>query len=96
MNNDKKEINWFYRPGLIGKNYADNFEQRGFNIVRYSMEPEYVGNKEKTKDRDIVFIAVPTPTTPAGFDDSILKQVIRISGREKVALIKSTVLPGND
>lgn len=95
MNNDKKEIKiGFIGQGWIGKNYADNFEQRGFNTIRYSMEPEYVVNKEKIKDCDIVFIAVPTPTTPAGFDDSILKQVLGLVGEGKIALIKSTVLPG--
>lgn len=84
----------FIGQGWIGKNYSDNFEQRGFKVVRYSLEPEYAGNKEKIKDCEIVFIAVPTPTTPKGFDDSILKQVIKLTGEGKIALIKSTITPG--
>jgi len=84
----------FIGQGWIGKNYADNFEQRGFDIVRYSLDAAHSGNKEKIKGCDIVFIAVPTPTTPEGFDDSILKQVIKLVGEGKIALIKSTVLPG--
>src|SRR5690606_30150579 len=84
----------FIGQGWIGKNYADNFEDRGYDIVRYSVEPEYVENKEKIKDCDIVFIAVPTPTTPEGFDSSIVQNVIELVGDGKVALIKSTIVPG--
>lgn len=84
----------FIGQGWIGKNYADNFEDRGYEIVRYSVEPEYVENKEKIKDCDIVFIAVPTPTTPDGFDYSIVQGVIELVGEGKVALIKSTIVPG--
>lgn len=84
----------FIGQGWIGKNYADNFVERGFNIVRYSLDAEHNGNKDKIKDCEIVFIAVPTPTTPEGFDNSILKQVIKLVGEGKTALIKSTMLPG--
>jgi len=54
----------FIGQGWIGKNYADDFEKRGYETVRYSLEKPYVDNKEKIKDCDLVFIAVPTPTTP--------------------------------
>lgn len=84
----------FIGQGWIGKNYADDFEQRGYDIVRYSLEEPYASNKEKIKDCDIVFIAVPTPSTPDGFDDSIIKGVIKLIGKGKTAVIKSTVLPG--
>jgi len=84
----------FIGQGWIGKNYADNFEERGFEVVRYALEPPYASNKDKIKECDIVFIAVPTPTTPAGFDDSILRQVIKLVGEGKIAIIKSTMLPG--
>jgi len=84
----------FIGQGWIGKNYADNFEARGFTVVRYSLDAEYADNKEKIKDCEIVFIAVPTPTTPEGFDDNILKQVIKLVGEKKIAVIKSTITPG--
>jgi UDP-glucose 6-dehydrogenase len=84
----------FIGQGWIGKNYADNFEERGFDIVRYSLEANYSGNKENIKDCEIVFIAVPTPTTPEGFNIDILKQVIKLIGKGKIALIKSTIMPG--
>lgn len=84
----------FIGQGWIGKNYADNFEHRGYDVVRYGIEKEYRKNKTKIKNCDVVFIAVPTPTTPKGFDSSVLEQVIPLVGKEKVAVIKSTVLPG--
>jgi UDPglucose 6-dehydrogenase len=84
----------FIGQGWIGKNYADNFEQRGYNIVRYGMEAEYKHNGDAIADCDIVFIAVPTPSTPNGFDDSIVRQVVKKIGKGNVAVIKSTMMPG--
>jgi UDPglucose 6-dehydrogenase len=84
----------FIGQGWIGKHLADHFETRGFATVRYAKEPMYEGNVKAIADCDIVFIAVPTPTTPGGFDDSVLRSVIPLVGKGKVAVIKSTVLPG--
>jgi len=84
----------FIGQGWIGKNYADDFEKRGFDVVRYALEAPYNGNGEKIKECDIVFIAVPTPSRPEGFDVSILKAAIKNVGRGKIAVIKSTLLPG--
>lgn len=84
----------FIGQGWIGKNYANDFEERGFAVVRYSLEPEYVGNKAKIKTCDIVFIAVPTPTTPEGHDTSIVWSAMRLVGEGKIAVIKSTISPG--
>ena len=36
--------------GWIGKNYANEFEERGFEVVRYGLEDEYFNNKSKIKD----------------------------------------------
>ena len=90
--------------GFIGKNYADELEGRGFAVVRYALEEPYRNNKEKIKDCDIVFIAVPTPTVPdeasgeggphQKFDDSIVREAVSLVGDGKVAVIKSTMLPG--
>ncbi len=90
----KDKLIGFIGQGWIGKHYADDFEKRGFNVVRYALEEPYLKNKEKIKDCDIVFIAVPTPSTPDGFDDSILREAIKIVGKGKIAVIKSTLLPG--
>jgi nucleotide sugar dehydrogenase len=85
----------FIGQGFIGKNYANDFEERGFNIVRYARDEAYASNKEKIKECDVVFIAVPTPSTPKGFDDSIVRSVIKLVGKGKVAVIKSTIVPGS-
>ena len=37
----------FIGQGWIGKNYADDFEKRGFDVVRYSQEEPYVKNKQE-------------------------------------------------
>lgn len=88
---DKKDLKiGFIGQGFIGKNYANDFEERGYNIVRYDLE-EYKDNKDKIKDCDIVLIAVPTPTTPEGFDSSIVKAVLPLVGSGKIAVIKSTL-----
>lgn len=84
----------FIGQGFIGKNYADDFEHRGYSVVRYSLEEEYKGNREKLQECDIVFIAVPTPTTPDGFDDSAVRDVLRNIGEGKTAVVKSTLKPG--
>ncbi|MEK7118326.1 MAG: hypothetical protein AAB869_01835, partial [Patescibacteria group bacterium] len=84
----------FIGQGWIGKNLADHFEERGFSTVRYANEEPYVKNRKKVGECDIVFIAVPTPSTPSGFDDHILRTVMGNVGKGKIAVIKSTILPG--
>lgn len=84
----------FIGQGWIGKHYADDFEARGLSVVRYGLEPEYAGNKEKIAECPIVFIAVPTPTTENGFDSSIVRAVLPLVGKGSIAVLKSTLLPG--
>ncbi len=84
----------FIGQGWIGKNYADDFENRGFNVVRYALEEPYIQNEKLISECDIVFIAVPTPTTEKGFDDSIVRNALRHVGNGKIAVIKSTIVPG--
>lgn len=84
----------FIGQGFIGKSYADDFERRGYTVVRYSLEEPYRANKHKIRACDVVFIAVPTPTTPDGFDASIVRKVLPLVGAGKTAVVKSTILPG--
>ncbi|QQR65237.1 hypothetical protein IPH92_01495 [Candidatus Kaiserbacteria bacterium] len=84
----------FIGQGWIGRNYADDFEQRGYQVVRYGLEEPYVRNRDFIADCDIVFIAVPTPTTPNGFNIDTVRGVLHLVGKEKIAVIKSTILPG--
>ncbi len=90
----KKPLIGFVGQGFVGGNYADDFEKRGYSVVRYSLEPKYVKNKEAISACDIVFVCVPTPTTPKGFDDSIVDAGIKLVGDGKIAVVKSTLLPG--
>jgi nucleotide sugar dehydrogenase len=84
----------FIGQGWIGKHYADDFENRGYEVVRYALEEKYIGNKELIATCDIVLIAVPTPTTEDGFDDSIVRSALKYVGVGKIAVIKSTIVPG--
>ena len=94
MSSQKIKSVGFIGQGWIGKNYADDFERRGFTVVRYGLEEPHVNNGDRIKECDIVFIAVPTPSTPEGFDSSILKSAVKKVGQGKIAIIKSTILPG--
>ncbi len=95
---DKKLLIGFIGQGYIGKNYADDFEARGYDIVRYSKEEPYVANKEKIKECDVIFIAVPTPTVCGVYDASILREVMPLAGsnesKKKIIVLKSTISPG--
>lgn len=84
----------FIGQGFIGKNYADDFERRGFPVIRYALEEPFVQNKDRIKECDIVFIAVPTPTTPDGYDDSIVRSAVALARAGASVVIKSTMLPG--
>ena len=84
----------FVGQGWIGKNYADNFAERGYKIVRYSLEKKYRRNKAKIKTCDIVFIAVPTPTVNGEFQENYLIDALSNVGDGKIAVIKSTVQIG--
>ncbi len=101
----QKPIVGFIGQGFIGKNYADDLESRGYEVVRYALEEPYRINKERIKECDIVFIAVPTPTIPAGtmrddghphvrFDDHIVCEAMTLARDGAIVVIKSTLLPG--
>lgn len=84
----------FIGQGWIGRHYADEFESRMYAVVRYALEEPYVQNRDLIRDCEVVFIAVPTPTTEAGFDESIVREALTLVGSKKTAVIKSTLLPG--
>ena len=91
----KKDVKiGFIGQGFIGKSYADDFENRGFSVVRYALEEPYINNKDLLKGCDIVFIAVPTPTTVKGFDISIVEGTLSLLSEGTTVIIKSTIIPG--
>jgi nucleotide sugar dehydrogenase len=91
---NKKPLIGFVGQGYVGGSYANNFEKRGFEIVRYSLEKQYRANRDKICHCDVVFVCVPTPTTQQGFDISIVAKGLSLVGKEKIAVIKSTIIPG--
>lgn len=93
VKNKRSTLIGFIGQGYIGKNYANDFEKRGFDVVRFSLEEPYIKNKDKIKECDIVFIAVPTPTTPKGFSAEIIRKVLSLVGKGKIVVIKSTITP---
>lgn len=85
-----KEKIGFIGQGFVGKNYADAFEKLGHTVIRYDLG-EYQDNKDLISGCSLVFVAVPTPTTPQGFNDSILIESLKIVAPETRVVIKSTV-----
>lgn len=98
--NSEKPLIGFIGQGFIGNSYATDFESRGFEVVRYALEEPYIQNKDRIKDCDIVFIAVPTPTRPsrqtgqASFDISIVEGTLPLIKDGASVVIKSTLFPG--
>ena len=85
----------FIGIGWIGKHYADDFERRGYDVIRYDVTKKYKDNQGFIKKCDIVFIAVPTPSTVNGFDDTILIDAIEKNTiANQIIVIKSTIQVG--
>ncbi len=84
----------FIGQGWIGKNFADDFEMRGYKTVRYALEEPYCHNKKQLQECQLVYIAVPTPTTPEGFSCEPVIDALTLLKAGTTAIIKSTILPG--
>ncbi len=84
----------FIGQGWIGKHYADEFENRLYAVVRYALEEPYVQNKDQIKECQVVFLAVPTPTTSAGFSYEPVRSALGAVGSGSTVVIKSTLIPG--
>lgn len=84
----------FIGQGWIGKHYADDFEARLYDVVRYSLEEPYIKNKEAIKACGIVFVAVPTPTTPEGYSYTPVEEALSCIQSGSTVVIKSTLKPG--
>lgn len=80
--------------GFIGKHLADDLEERGHTVVRYALEEPYRANQTAIAECAVVFVAVPTPTTPEGFDSTAIESVLPLTAPGTIVVIKSTVLPG--
>ncbi|MDD3302269.1 MAG: hypothetical protein PHN31_01840 [Candidatus Gracilibacteria bacterium] len=83
----------FIGQGFLGGNQANDFEQRGYEVVRYSKN-RFSQNLELMQECEIVFVGVPTPTINRKFvGDTLFKAIKNTVAGQKI-IIKSTVLPG--
>lgn len=82
--------------GMVGGAVARYFESQGVKPFFYD-PPRGLDSKEDINKADIIFICVPTPydQEKGGFDLSYVRQSLSILSGEKIAVIKSTVLPGS-
>lgn len=78
--------------GFVGGALAKDFKRRGYKVTQYSIDKKFIKNKERIKECDIVFIAVPT----FGLKENhrIVEEVLPLVGKGKIAVIKSTVWVG--
>ncbi len=84
----------FIGQGWVGYNYANDFEKRGYDVIRYSLDKKYINNREIINSADIIFVAVPTPTVDRIFDDSFLRSALSTISKGKIVVIKSTLIFG--
>ena len=89
----QKPLIGFIGQGFVGKSTADSVESQGFTVVRYSLDEQYIQNKDQIKLCSVVFICLPTPTTPDGFDDSIVRNAMLLTSSDTTVVIKSTIVP---
>ncbi|MFC1638956.1 hypothetical protein ACFL26_01650, partial [Patescibacteria group bacterium] len=80
--------------GFVGGSTAKALGADGHEVTVYSLEPAYVGNREAVAECDVVLLCVPTPSTPDGIDVSALRETMSLVGEGKIAVVKSTVVPG--
>lgn len=81
----------FIGTWFIGWNMAENFKDRWFDVIQYSLEEKYKDNLGDVQNADIVFVAVPTPTKDRKFDRSVLEDAISKTAPWQKIVIKSTV-----
>lgn len=87
------------KVGIIGVGYVGGavkkyFESKKIKPLLYD-KFKLLGSTDKVNKADVVFICTPTPYDPKrGFDLSAVEDAIKILNRDKIVVIKSTVLPG--
>lgn len=80
--------------GFVGSAYARSFLSKGFRVTQYSLDPQFIGNKDLMRNADVVLVCVPTPTTGGGIDLTAIDEVLPLVGANQVVVMKSTVPPG--
>lgn len=81
---------WFIGQWFLWGNYADEFEKRGYEVIRYS-KTKFKENKDALEDCEVVIVWVPTPTINGAFQSDILYDAIKATSPWQIIIIKSTV-----
>jgi UDPglucose 6-dehydrogenase len=81
--------------GMVGGAVNSYFKSKGIEPLLYDPYKQ-LGSEEEINQADIIFICVPTPylKDSKGFDLSYVEEVCEKMKKEKILVIKSTVLPG--
>lgn len=92
-------IGYGYVGRATGEGFATNSKNKIFWFDKFKESPNTLN--EVVEKSDFIFIAVPTPIFEdySGMDMSIVEEVVgqvapKVSGTDKILIIKSTSLPG--
>ena len=82
--------------GMVGGALRKYFEAKDNYDLRCYDSFKGIGSLERVQEMDYIYLCVPTPHVPGkGCDTSIVESVIEsFTVKDKVIIIKSTVLPG--
>ncbi|MCL5774868.1 MAG: hypothetical protein M1333_01495 [Patescibacteria group bacterium] len=80
--------------GYVGGAVRKYFESKSIKPLLYD-KFKLIGSIDEVNKAEVVFICTPTPYDPKrGFDLSAVENAIQILKKDKIVIIKSTVLPG--
>jgi UDPglucose 6-dehydrogenase len=80
--------------GIIGKTLFDWLKKKKIDVKGYD-KFKSIGSREELKDREVIFLCLPTPyNKKSGYDLSALIENIEFFKEPKIFIIHSTVLPG--
>lgn len=88
--------------GVVGQAVGKGFETKGHEILWYSKNKKSPYTPEQViKESEFIFLCLPTPmfSDYSGIDLSVMDEVVsqvapKISGTDKILVVKSTVVPG--
>jgi len=84
--------------GIVGLGFVGGTVERwfaamgGVELYRYD-KYKNVGSIESVNRADVIFVAVPTPYGPKGYDASAVQETLKNLRPGKIVVIKSTILP---
>ncbi len=81
--------------GMVGGAVYRYFKSAGFKVSVFDKFKK-LGSPEEVNEAEVVFICVPTPFKKnKGFKRAAVEESLKILKNNKIAVIKSTILPGS-